>query len=212
MLAMVLALASTRLLEQIAMRPASFVVLSAALAGALFDIYRSLDTSVPALPAMQHIEILITIAIFLILGYVVRQSALVHNGKLSRILDRARMHADFNAEAMPRQILRNTLSGSIKAINSAVELDDVLMMIVNNAVRVLKGEQSTIGLIDESGDLVVRCATGINSTQLTGRHFLPGVGVAGWVIKNGQPALINDVSIDPRYIRPVGDKAIGQNT
>ena len=93
------------------------------------------------------------------------------------------------------------LQSGIKAINSAIELDDLLTMIVNNAVRVLNAEQSTIGLVDElTGNLVIRCATGIDSSQLKGRSFLPGVGVAGWVVQHGQPALIQDVFADTRYI------------
>jgi len=122
--------------------------------------------------------------------------------RVSRVLEEARAQAEHDADVLSAQVLRlDLLQSGIQAINSAIELDELLAMIVNNAVRVLKAEQSTIGLIDAStGDLVIRSATGIDSSELKGGRFLPGMGVAGWVVQHGQPALIQDVLIDPRYI------------
>ncbi len=214
LLAVLLALASTRLLGQLMGKFTPVVVLTAGLAGALFDIYRFFGSIDFKWPLVQQVEVLIVVVSFLILGYLTRLRGKEQGAEVSRLLEEARMQAEHDAGVLSVQVLSlNLLQSSIKAINSAIELDDLLNMIVNNAVRVLKAEQSTIGLIDEqSGDLVIRCATGIDSSQLKGRHFLPGVGVAGWVIQHGRPALIQDVSVDPRYISLDNDGFVGRRT
>src|SRR5205814_1816291 len=76
--------------------------------------------------------------------------------------------AEQDAKRLAEQVLRlDLLQDCIRAMNSAIELDELLLMVVNNAVRVLKAEQSSIGLIDETtGELVIQCATGVDATQL----------------------------------------------
>ena len=73
---------------------------------------------------------------------------------------------------MAEQVLRlDLLQDGIRAMNSAIELDRLLLMVVNNAVRVLKAEQSSIGLINqETGELVIQCATGVDAAALGRRR------------------------------------------
>jgi signal transduction histidine kinase/transcriptional regulator with GAF, ATPase, and Fis domain len=95
------------------------------------------------------------------------------------------------------------LQDGIHAVNSAMELPDLLHMVVTNAVRVMKGEQASIGLLDDAtGELVIQAATGVEAGALRRRRFAPGVGIAGWVLQHGQPLNIPDVEQDDRYIDP----------
>ncbi len=211
---LLLALASLRLIEQLAGRLTSIIVLTAALAGELINTnYLLVHTRNDLLP-LHGVEVLAVIVSLAILGYAIWIRERTQVVDITRVLEAARTEAEHAADVLSAQVLRrDLLQNGLKAVNSAIELDDLLMMIVNNAVRVLKAEQSTIGLIDEkTGNLVVRCATGIDSSELKGRYFLPGIGVAGWVVQHGVPALINDVFTDPRYISLDNSPLTGRST
>lgn len=119
-----------------------------------------------------------------------------------RRLEESRSTLKQTSKYLAEQLLRlDLLQDGIRAINSTVELDSLLQMIVNNTRRVLKVDQSSIGLIDEqTGDLVIRSIAGIDGFMHSERRFKLGVGVAGWVALHGKPLLIKDVRKDPRFI------------
>ena len=124
--------------------------------------------------------------------------------------------AELDARRLAEQVLRlDLMQDCIRAINSAVlELDDLLLMIVNNAVRVLKAEQSSIGLVDhKTGELVIQCATGVDLTSLKRRRNSAGRRRSpGWVIENGKPLIVEDVRLDVRYVDPYRDNSKGRTT
>lgn len=211
----ILPLGTIRLLELLLGKPLPNLIMWGAVAGAALNNFLLILTTDLQWSIVQRAEIVL-ISIALLLSYLiqVRAKFRVQEEELAKVIEGARTQAEYHEDALSAQLLRvNMLQSSIKAINSAIELDKVLAMIVNNAVGVLKVEQSTIGLVDqETGDLVVRCATGIDSSELKGRRFLPGVGVAGWVVKHGQPALIEDVSVDSRYLSLDNDGYVRRST
>ncbi len=101
-----------------------------------------------------------------------------------------------------RVMLLRSLQEGIKAINSAVALESLLMMIVANVSQVLRGARCSIALLDDAtGDVVTMAASGVSRENLWGSRFRPGVGVAGWVVQNADPVVIGDVAEDERYIR-----------
>lgn len=113
------------------------------------------------------------------------------------------------ARAMAQRVLElRSLQEGVKAVNSALELGDVLRLIVANASGVLGGARCSIGLLEaRSGEIVTRAASGILDTDLWGTRFKRNEGVAGWVVTNGREALIADVSLDRRFVT-VGEWAI----
>ncbi|HUS15996.1 MAG TPA: ATP-binding protein [Chloroflexia bacterium] len=115
---------------------------------------------------------------------------------------------------LAEQVLRLTvLQEGISAINSTMVLNDLLQMVVANAVRVLKAEQSSIGLLDDrTGELVIQAATGVQSGSLAAQRFAPGVGVAGWVIQHGQLLKVDDVTHDDRYLHAYSADSAGSTT
>jgi len=101
-----------------------------------------------------------------------------------------------------RVLQLRSLQEGIKAINSAVALESLLMMIVANASQVLRGTRCSIALQEEgTSDVVTRAASGVTMDNLWESRFPPGLGVAGWVVQNSAPVLVGDVTKDRRFIR-----------
>lgn len=117
-------------------------------------------------------------------------------------VDRQAQGLQRTARAMGQRVLElRSLQEGVKAVNSALELGDVLRLIVANASGVLRGARCSVGLLEaRSGEIVTRAASGVLDADLWGTRFGPNEGVAGWVVKNGREALIADVSLDERFI------------
>jgi signal transduction histidine kinase len=102
-----------------------------------------------------------------------------------------------------------SLQESVKAINSSLDLDELLQLIAENATQVLRGARCAIALVDERRQVVVTsAAAGIKRLDLWGTSFRVGQGVAGWVVENRHAVLIDDVDQDPRF-RRVGTWPVG---
>ncbi len=113
-----------------------------------------------------------------------------------------------------------TLQEGIKAINSALALEDVLRLIVANASQVLEGARCSIALLDEEHGKVV--STAASDGMVDARLKFDG-GIARWVVNHGKPVLSGNVRQDSRFVHsadlPVsssisvplfsGDKALG---
>jgi GAF domain-containing protein/two-component sensor histidine kinase len=106
-----------------------------------------------------------------------------------------------------------TLNEVSQTINSTLDLDNVLNLIMNKVVEILDVEAGSLLLLDEeSGDLVFQVALGVPGSQvLIGRHHPLGSGIAGYVGQSGQAEIVNDVQADPRWKRDV-DKDTGLTT
>jgi len=106
------------------------------------------------------------------------------------------------ARAMGQRVLElRSLQEGVKAVNSALELGDVLRLIVANASGVLRGARCSVALLDaRSGEIVIRAASGILDADLWGTRFKRNEGIAGWVVRHGLEAFIADVSLDERFV------------
>lgn len=192
-----------------------------ALASAAVRLYGS--ASAPELLMGLTREVVLTVSLVLLLYLLARRVNLgIHTvaeltsavAERDHLLGAAQQQAEVDARLLAEQVLRLTvLQDGIAAMNSAIALDELLEMVVANAVRVLGAEQSSIGLLDEAtGELVVQAATGVKASTLRRQRFGPGVGVAGWVVQHGEPLMVGDVLQDPRYVQPYGDKTAGLPT
>ena len=88
-----------------------------------------------------------------------------------------------------------------KIINSTLDLDTLLTMIMEIIKQVLNAESGSLLLIDERGDeLLFRVALGEKGNELKDKVRLKmGQGIAGWVAAHGEPALVPDVAQDKRF-------------
>jgi len=90
-----------------------------------------------------------------------------------------------------------TLQEGIKAINSALALEDVLRLIVANASQVLEGARCSVALFDEGRNRVVSAAS---SDEADGGFGSDGLGlekkIAAWVVQQGKPFLSGEAGPD----------------
>jgi HD-GYP domain-containing protein (c-di-GMP phosphodiesterase class II) len=81
-----------------------------------------------------------------------------------------------------------------------VSLDEMLELFMDVVLRTTSTEHGSILLLDESGqNLRFQCARGPAAEQLKALVVPLGEGIAGWVAKNAQSALSEDVSKDHRF-------------
>lgn len=105
-----------------------------------------------------------------------------------------------------------TLLKFIQNINSSLELDELLHLVMINVSEALKAEASSVFIVDDkANDLYIRTATGEKEEEVKTIRVPIGEGIAGWVAKEGQPLLIDDAEQDPRFKKSISD-AIGFKT
>jgi sigma-B regulation protein RsbU (phosphoserine phosphatase) len=98
------------------------------------------------------------------------------------------------------------------ALNSTLNVDELLDLIMSSASELLDAETSSLLLLDEeSGDLVIHVATGEPGEQVERRHVPAGQGIAGSVLDSGEPTVVSDAKNDPRFYA-VMDQATGFET
>jgi signal transduction histidine kinase len=87
-----------------------------------------------------------------------------------------------------------------KVIHSTLEPNQVLRLIVNEAVRVMRASSGSIALINPTTQLLeIQAARGIPAPAAELRLRM-GEGITGWVARTGRPARVGDVRSDSRYV------------
>jgi two-component system, NarL family, sensor kinase len=88
----------------------------------------------------------------------------------------------------------------VQAVNSTLQLQSVLHLILDRAIEVMQADAGSIMILDEStGDLEVKAARGSRAAEVFGRSVKLGEGIAGWVALYGQPLLLVDGELDTRF-------------
>jgi len=106
-----------------------------------------------------------------------------------------------------------TLIGISKTINSkALDLNGILECVMAAATETLSADASSLVLIDsKTGELIFYVAQGTTANAMKTIRMQPGEGIVGWVIANGETAVVNDVTSDERFHLGV-DQDTGFNT
>ncbi len=87
-----------------------------------------------------------------------------------------------------------------QAIASTLDLDEVLTLALGEARAMLSAEAASILLLDAAGeDLIFAAASGPGADALVGMCMPATAGVAGRVLQERRPALVEDVRREPRY-------------
>ena len=98
------------------------------------------------------------------------------------------------------------ISQSFLAINSSLELDRVLSMILEAIKNLFGVVGSSIWLKDQNtGEVVCRQAAGFQRNVVTGWRLAPGEGIAGWVSSYGDSVILPDTREDMRHFKKVAD-------
>ncbi|MDZ7680690.1 MAG: GAF domain-containing SpoIIE family protein phosphatase [Fodinibius sp.] len=95
----------------------------------------------------------------------------------------------------------NLLMKLTAQINSNLDLDNLLLDIIQAAKRIMKCEASSLMLYDEDKDcLVLSIPTGPATDEVSGKEIPKDHGIGGWVFRNLEPVIVNDVSRDDRFL------------
>jgi len=100
-------------------------------------------------------------------------------------------------------IHRRELTAILKSsalINSSLHTDDVLNFAMKVAEEFMEAEASSVfELNPDRGDISVRLARGEKGVLMTSKRLRTGEGIAGWVIQNGKPMIVEDVKREHRF-------------
>jgi sigma-B regulation protein RsbU (phosphoserine phosphatase) len=97
-------------------------------------------------------------------------------------------------------------------LNSTLKLDELLQLIMRSATDLLHAEASSLLLVDEeTGDLTFEVSAGKGGEDVAETRVPAGQGIAGWVVENGQPLIVDDPQSDNRFYAEV-DRATGFQT
>jgi signal transduction histidine kinase len=90
---------------------------------------------------------------------------------------------------------------------SAPRLDDLLEGVLQRAVRAIDAEAGSILIADRAtGDLRFRSAIGGAPEKVKRVRIARGQGICGWVTRNRQPKVVNDVTHDGRHLADIADR------
>jgi sigma-B regulation protein RsbU (phosphoserine phosphatase) len=97
-------------------------------------------------------------------------------------------------------------------LNSTLNLDELLQSIMSASADLLDAETASLMLVDEeTGELIIEVATGQPGEEVVKRRVPPGHGIAGWVVQNAKPLVIDNPGEDSRFYDQL-DKATGFET
>jgi PAS domain S-box-containing protein len=99
-----------------------------------------------------------------------------------------------------------------RLINSSLDINEIMQSLLAQRNELLHAEALSIALVDKQrNELVYQYAEGVGSEKIVGLRLPSNQGITGWVMEHGEPALVADTSVDPRFSSD-GDKRTGHDT
>lgn len=136
----------------------------------------------------EHVDLLVTIAAW--------AAITIENARLYQ-----------RSERQARQLA--TLNRIGRTITSSLDPERVPSLIMEQVTELMGVEEGSLLLTDEaSGEMVFTYATGPIGAQLIGQRLPRGTGVAGYVVTNGKPVIVNDAQQD-KHFDATTDKTTG---
>ncbi len=88
-----------------------------------------------------------------------------------------------------------------KLVGSDLDPGILLSRIAELICQMIGAKACSVMLLDaDRRRLLAKAAYGLRAERMHTLSFAVGEGVAGWVVERGEPALINDVTQDPRFV------------
>jgi GAF domain-containing protein len=85
--------------------------------------------------------------------------------------------------------------------------DELLLALTDTAREVFGAAACSLALLsDDESELVYTTAAGAGATDVTGMRMPSNRGVAGWVVRSGQPLAVSDVRNDERFSQGVAEQ------
>ena len=99
------------------------------------------------------------------------------------------------------------LSKASQVIVSTLDFESVLNLVIGEVRSLLDTEGASLLLRDPaSDDLVFAAVAGAGSDELVGTRMPLAKGIAGWVMQNRQPLLVENAQSDPRFYPAIDQK------
>ena len=92
------------------------------------------------------------------------------------------------------------LTDVIKIVNSSLELDEVLRIVMDNIVRLTKAERGFLMLRDEGGEMVIRTGRNWEKASIDSNELSVSRTVVQRVIDSGEPIITTNAKEDTRFI------------
>ncbi len=138
-----------------------------------------------------------------------------HLALVQSIADQAGMsilNARLYNESQRHARVMSALANSSAMISSSVRLDEVLQRILEQTMQGLRVEVVSLALLDPSEkELVYRATTNKHGENIVGYRLPVGLGIAGWVVREGAGVIVPDVTTDERFY-PEIDRQAGFRT
>ena len=110
------------------------------------------------------------------------------------------MNARLYTESQRQARVMTALAASAGAINTSLQMDEVLQRILNETSQALAVETVALALSESNWDLVFYAATGEHKESIIGKRITAGQGVIGWVAHDGEGVVIPVVGDDKRFV------------
>lgn len=108
----------------------------------------------------------------------------------------ARLHSETQRTAR----VKSALAEGAAAINTSLEMPEVLRRILNQTMQALQVETVALALSESTtNDLVFQAAAGNNSGNIPGSRIFAGQGLAGKVVHEGQGLVVPNVRLEPAF-------------
>ena len=119
------------------------------------------------------------------------------NNQIAVAIDNAHLYRELRREALEK----NTLYEVGISLSRSLDLDEVLRIILESLQRVVPFAAAGVFLIDpEIGELKSLITLGYPPEKEDDIQVKVGQGLIGHVATTGQPIIVPDVSVDPRYV------------
>lgn len=104
------------------------------------------------------------------------------------------------------------LIDAAKSLNSTLDLEELLDLILKTALRIVDGDRGTVYLVnEETKEIWTKIAHGLDRDARKTIHLPIGKGIAGYVAATGDTINIPDAYLDPRF-DPDFDRVTGYHT
>jgi diguanylate cyclase (GGDEF)-like protein len=115
------------------------------------------------------------------------------------------------SEATGTQLTRQSQELNIfhdvaKALTSSLDLDSILQTIMEKMAEYFRPDTWSLLMVDDERDeLYFAIAVGDRAEELKHARLKVGEGIAGWVAKHGEQAIVPDVEKDPRFAKRIDE-------
>jgi PAS domain S-box-containing protein len=107
---------------------------------------------------------------------------------------------ELNKDLERRAIEQDALNKASQALTSTLNLETVLRLVLAEVRSLLGMEGATVLLYEPaSHELVFAASDGAGSEKLSGARMPATAGIAGWIMREGQSALVGNVQHDARF-------------